>query len=448
MRSSARVTQTYKGRFVKDQTIELTALSFFTKSGKEIFDTKPLVKGDHLLLWLVKAKETFLYDIPKDAEIYWPVPSGVKLVQNERVLDFRQFNNPGPYQTVTPERYGKDGPPTLDGFRATLSESLRRADELKTKFDAPAAAADVIWLRALLRSSRRSGFFGRDHIAELAAARLAKVAAPATLADALLEARDYQFREVLAGGLNTAPGRALLLQRIGDAREPRPNRLGFAGALGSFNVLLHPDTKVLSDIAGLAFRVRGDTKLTGALLGAMGASSQISYGSAQSAQEAAQKWRPALQQLKQLHAQTSSPTVRFQIETLTFNTDPQALWHFYPTLGPVLSLPRLPDNPANYGKPTGRALVFEYEIRRLEANPNGWTPQIELLDLASRRRYYLASSNAGNKNISFNTKPGSSGGSESLSIPANVPSGKYLGRYRFLRNGRAVSVGHGFEAQL
>ena len=374
-----RVTQTYKGHFKKDQVIELTALSFFTKSGKEMFDTTPLVAGDHLFLWLAKAKETFLYNIPKDADIYWPVPSGVKLVQNARVLDFQQFNNPGPYQNVTPEQYSKGGPPTVDEFRAKLSESLRRTDELKTKFEAPATSADVPWLRELLRSSQRTGFFGRDKIAEIAATRLVKVATPTTLADALLKSQDYQITGILAGGLNTEPGRALLMKRIGDAQEPRADRLRYAGALNSFNLLLHPDATILSELAKLAMRVRSDETLTETILSSMGASSQISYGSPQSAREAAKKWSPALEQLRQLHGQTTLPKLRFQIETLTFNTDPEALQRFYPSLGPVPSIIHLPDDPAEYSKPAGRALTFEYEIRVLKANSNAWTPQLNCL---------------------------------------------------------------------
>ena len=444
----ARATQSYKGRFNKGQTIELTALSFYGKTGKEMFNTGKLAAGDHLFLWLVKARETLFYEVPKNAEIYLPVSSGVKLLENGKVLDFVQFNNPGPYQTVTADRFSSGGLPTVAAFRASLVQSLQRARALKAKFEAPAVAADVPWLRELLRPSPRQGIFGRNQIAEDAATRLAKVAAPPVLADALLQARDYQVNSILASGLDTKAGRALLLHRIADPNEARAHRLHFAGAVRNFNLLLNPETATSNDVARVALRVRGDEQLTGTLLEALGSSSQISYGSPQGAREAARKWRPALEQLRRLHAQTSSPRLRFQIEALTFNTDPQLLQLFYPTLGPVLSLLHAPDDAAQYGKPQGRSLIYEYEIRVLQANPKGWTPQIELLNLATRQRFSVASKSAGNIPDFFKNQTGSSSGSEAIAIPKSVPSGRYLVRYRFARNGRVVSVGHGFEASL
>ena len=444
----ARVMHSYKGRFNQNQTIELIALDAYLKSGKDSFQTRKLESGDHLFLWLVKVSADAFYGLPKNADIYLPVPSGVKLVQDGKVLYFRQFSNPGPYQTVTADRFSRGRSPALAEFRASLATSLERVRVLKAKFDAPAVAADVPWLKELLRSSASDGFSARNQIAEDAATRLTKVAAAPVLADALLQSRDYNVNRILSSGLNTAAGRALLLRRIADAKEPRANRLSFAGAVNGFDLLMNPDAATLNDVARVATRVQSDEALTGALLQALGASSQISYGSPQEARAAAQKWRPALEQLRRLHAQTSSPRLRFQIEMLTFNADPQRLKQFYPTLGPVLSLIHAPDDTAQYGAPKGRALVFEYEIRRLQANPQGWTPQIELINLATKKRFYLTSPGAANIPDSFDTQAGSSGGSEAIAIPARVPPGQYLVRYRFSRNGRVVSVGHGFKAKL
>ena len=373
------------------------------------------------------------------------MPSGVKLVEAQKVLDFVQFMNPGPYQSVPADHYEPGGPPTATEFGAQLSRSLERAAQLKLKFEAPAAPGDVVWLRELLLPAQNTGRFGRDQIAELAAARLIKVAAPATLAELYLQTKERFTARILADGLNTAPGRALLMKRIGDAGEPRANRLRYAGAVGNFNLLLVPDTAVLRDLATLALQVRADEKLAEIILDSLGASSQISYGSPQSAREAAQKWRPALAQLRQLHGQTSSPKLRFLIETLTFNADPQALPRFYPSLGPVLSLLNLPDDPSRYGKPAGRALVVEYEIRVVRANAKGWTPQIELRNLATKRSTFLPAPFA--DKLSF-AQLSNASGIEPLTIPANVPPGQYLVRCRFLKAGQIMSVGHGFETQL
>ena len=331
-------------------------------------------------------------------------------------------------------------------FRAQLGASLGRAAALQLKFDAPAVAADATWLQPLLRDSKAGGR-SRDQIAELAAARLAKVAAPALLADSYLQTRGYFTVRIVASGLDTMAGRALLIARIGDAKVPRADRLRYAGALGNLDLLLHPSEAALGDIAALALRVRADQTLTSSLLGALGSSSQISYGSAQEARVTAQKWRPALAQLRQLYRQTNSPKLRFQIETLTFNADPQALRSFSPSLGPVLSLVEFPADPARIEQLKERQLFYTYDIRQLEANPNGWKPQIEMLNLATSKSYFLSSPNNSAPN-SFRKEPGSSSGGETIAIPANVPPGQYLVRYRFLKDGRVVSVGHGFEIKL
>ena len=67
--TDATVTHVYRGQFKVGQVVKVTALDFFD-----------IPKASHVTLFLAKAHAVFLYDIPKDADIYWPAPSGVKLL--------------------------------------------------------------------------------------------------------------------------------------------------------------------------------------------------------------------------------------------------------------------------------------------------------------------------------------------------------------------------------
>jgi len=77
------VTRVHKGKFEVGDTVELEAMHGLRKG--QFGKSEEIGEGDVVTLFLVRATKRFLYDIPEDAEIYWPVPSGVKLHADGKV---------------------------------------------------------------------------------------------------------------------------------------------------------------------------------------------------------------------------------------------------------------------------------------------------------------------------------------------------------------------------
>lgn len=452
----AKVTAVHKGAFTVGQTISLTALDFFRipqPAAQSLGQTKGLGVAAHVVLFLVKAEEAFLWNIPKQAAIYWPVASGVKLVQDNKVLDFVQFNNPGPYEAVTPEAFPKGRFPSVNDFRVQVRNSITRMNALKAKFALPPDAKDTSWLLELLRADKRgTGIFGRDHLAELACERLAKLGDPAVLTNALLLKADWFDTMSLASGLNTARGRDLLLRRIANPQEAKANRLRFADVLQEIVIHLPngpssgaDDAKFLARVAQLARQQRTDPALCAALLEGLGAS----WSSSDSGNDLKTRalWGQALNILAQLHAEASSALLRFKIESLTAHAGLKVFRHLYPQTGPVLSLLQ-PADPTQYARPKGRSVLIEYQVETLEGNAQGWTPIVMLLNRQTGASYALPSRAFAPIEANFRQQPSSMNGSDEIAIPRSVPAGIYLIRYGFKRQGKVISTGHGFEAHL
>src|SRR6185437_8392639 len=91
------ITTVHKGSLKVGQSINLTALEFFQVYGKGYSGNHHLKEDDKLFFFGDLAKSAFLYPISTNAVIYWPAPSGIRLVVGEKAVEFYQISNPGPY---------------------------------------------------------------------------------------------------------------------------------------------------------------------------------------------------------------------------------------------------------------------------------------------------------------------------------------------------------------
>lgn len=459
-----KVGKVYKGAFRIGQNVDVTALNFYRKPLKGFMNTAALKKGDRLILFLKKAEATFLYNIPKNGNLYWPVESGVRLIQSDKVLSFAQFNNPGLFVAVTPQ--GSKGLfPTTKEFGAKIKASIARTDALRKKLASPATQNDAGWLLGILREKKEAGAFSqRDAIAELVCVRIADTHDPATIQKAWDLQRNYFDVGILMRGLGTPKGREYLLAQVADEKQSIESRLKFARALRETGETYHlsynhnssnswnsegkaqaGNGKYIERIALLASQKNVDEKLSLELIEAIDYFARVLVQSKEPF--ASQDLKKALQTLVQLRRATNSAKKRYQIESAIAHGDEKLYQKLSADSGPVLSILTLADA-QKYSKPETRGLIVEYKMETLEDNTAGWNPSFLLTHLASGKTFTFDSSARKNVPLEFRTKRSSSGGSDVLTLPQSLPNGEYSVRYQFARDGKIVSKGYGFNFKL
>ena len=137
------ISGVHKGILKVQHSVDITALDFFRVSSNGFWNSDPLKEGAHLFLFLGRAKSTFLYDIPANAEIYWPAPSGVRLVVGEKVVGFSQYNNPGPYLAVLNGAATNTAVPTVPEFREQILKSISRVEKWRPLLEGKPTTNDL-----------------------------------------------------------------------------------------------------------------------------------------------------------------------------------------------------------------------------------------------------------------------------------------------------------------
>lgn len=228
-----RISAVHKGSLKAGQSIDVTALDFYRVSSNSFWGNEKLKKGDRLFLFFDRAKKTFLYDIPVDAEIYWPAPSGVRLIIGEKALGFSQYNNPGPYLAILQGAATNTAIPTVAKLREQIRESIPRTEKLRPLLEREATPRDIPALLQILRerskTANRLGFFGRDQFTEKVCNHLVALHDIPALTNAL-EIND-KLSWALAGGFDSVAGRQFLWSRIADEEHRLETRINWANFL-------------------------------------------------------------------------------------------------------------------------------------------------------------------------------------------------------------------------
>jgi len=453
--TEARVISVYKGKSAKGQSISLVAMDFYRAPAADGFNTAPLKEGIEVFLFLAKAHSTFDYDIPKDAEIYCTVPSGLKWVKDNGVMGFRQYSNPGPYELEKTLFGGDDFHPTAAEFGVLIGMSLRKTDLWAKRFAAEPSSKDREWLLQLLYQRPRDlDFFDRDHFAELASSRLANLHDPKTLEWVLRNFRiSRQCFGILYQGFGNPEGRDFLLQKIGDEKEPMENRVQYARALREAGPVYQsvvtsrgadsPRTSgratdgngnYLTRLAKLASDTAKEEKLCLALLQGISIVDKTNP-------EMVKDKDGAVNVLSQLHAQTQSEDIRFQIENMLSGFGGEAYEKLDQKCGLILSILKEGAS-GRIGKNKERVLPIEYTITVLEAQKVNQI-FVVFLNLANHQKtkapfaepQVMAEGNSGS-------------GSRSIRIPQDLPRGSYRVYLEFDQDDQVVSVGHSFVTDL
>lgn len=449
--TDVKVTRVYQGHFTIGQTVQVTALDFFSvrernDDPKDLFGKgRRLGAGDHVTLFLAKARPVFLYNIPKDADIYWPAPSGVKLLDQGRVKGFEQDSNPGPYETEWADEKALKTLPDPEQFRRELAESIREAARLKPLLQGKAVQADEPKLLAVLRKRVRTGhhfwFRERDAISEAACTQIVALRDFEAVADAL--AIDVAEDASLVRAMTNAAGRNFLIKVVQSPMQPLARRLGCARALYGAYDWAEPkkNGNYVSRLVALACRVRDSPAVQSVILSSLDGIARLNVSSKNGQNYPAKpEIKAGLPLLCKGYAATHSEPVRFAFEKLILDAAGlNAYQGLKSPCGPVVSLLQSSDLP-----PVKDQLTYLSTIRYAGVKRDDLTVSLVLVNVTTGDRRILP---RGQEVDGWD-----SGEEEQMTMQAPLPPSLSHGRYRvflmFARNGKPVSAGHFFEAEL
>ena len=466
---SVTVTRVHKGQFSVGDTVALEAMDFFRKGS--FMESRRLEAGDEVTLFLVRATAQFLYDIPEGAEIYWPVPSGVKLHIDNKVLGFRQMSNPGPYLVNRHENalaFAKDP----EGFRELLVERMTYVDELTAELARPAAEQSIDWLcelldqRSKLSAETRQLFGWGDYICKTACAHVANRHDPAEIDRALQIYRDnaatirympWHTGDLLKG-FATPTGREFLLAKLADPSVDDAAKLTYAKAVYHAGIVYQsiryvnlpadahepsPEaganndwylTRLAEMIAQPSVAAEVRTELLKAI--------RLSRHDRRN-EEVAKDFTKAAAMLAELFEATTDSGLKYEIEVTLFQADMAAYESLNSSSGPALS--RITEVTVAFDderdEPTLRYSMDGYVLiadawdglslvaQNIETGVKTFLPgSTAILDRRGSRCHY--------------------GATGSAPIPADLPPGRYRVYLEFLKDGQVVSTGYAAEIEL
>ena len=454
-----KINAVYKGKFAAGQTVTVTATDFFRKEPTDLFRSKLLDQGDHLFLFLVRAKSVFLYNIPNDAEIYWPVPSGIKLVQQNQVLSFQQYSNPGPYVADSPATNPQASFPRLEFFRGQLRHSIVEAEIVRPLLVSSSKMADIPRLVALIHAREHSQptMFGRDEVAETACKKLADLHIYTVLATLLSENLGWGMESII-GGFGTPTGRDYLLRQVENRNNTHAQRLRFAEIVGAaggvyyaqtdtpfFSKKMQPKSEPINGgyygrIAALALASRKDTELCGVLITMLKGFAESIENTSESGMDekraGKEDLRNAAPLLNALYKATDSEEIKYKIEYILWFASPEAFRALHAPGGSVLSMLTLTSK-SIYPTGKGREVVYDYEGRLLTGSTKGVISLLALLNLATQKEYLLPTADVGLGR-----------GGNNIILPRDMPAGSYRIRLKFYRMGKSIGNSHFSDATL
>jgi hypothetical protein len=428
-----KISTVHKGNLKAAQSIDVTALDFYAVSSNSFWGNDKLKEGDRLFLFFDRARKTFIYDIPESAEIYWPAPSGLRLIVGGKALEFFQYNNPGPYLVILAGAATNTVIPTVTKFREQIREGISRMEKWKPLLEREATAQDIPALLQILRErtrtdSRPHGFFGRDLVTEKVCNRLVALHDISALTNAM--EINNQASWGLSGGFDSLTGRQFLWSKIADEKQPIETRIKWASFLqkaGEGN----PEEHQLKRIAELAVRPGQDPKLQATLFDNLRElQNWWRFTHADNSPDAATQSgiNEAASILKSFSEKTDSEEAKYKIDLI--------FGEFKGEKEGIISILKF----GNYDA-SARRLNYHYDI--LVWKGTNLTVEIIFADVITGKKWNLP--------VSLNAKltdHSQSGGIKDVTLPKDLPSGRYQVFYEFLQEGKVVSTSRHFETDF
>jgi len=369
------------------------------------------------------------YEIHTNDEIYWPAPSGVRIVAGEKAVGFHQYNNPGPYVAVLNEAVTNQAIPTVANFRKQIREGIHRVGGWRLILEQKPANNNIPELLQILRQ-RPSGeayyYFERDR--DFFVDKVCQTLADLHDSDALLEAaRVVGPRWDLSAGFGTSTGREFLRQHIADDRETVERRVLCADLLGNAGNGDAPEWH-FKQMAELAARPNQIQKVQVALVQSMRSIARrcdsMERGTEVQSTNSAD-WKQAGAILVQLAQKTGYEELKYHID---------------------LALPEMGFSPLS---PNNCLLQFDrYDVstRKLHmkcyiSGRSGMAPMpLAFVDVKTGQKWTALS------NLYFHGDETDS--PADVVVPKDLPHGRYKVYYEFMENGNIKSTSHYFEVDL
>jgi hypothetical protein len=424
-----KISAVHKGILKAGQSIDVTALDFYRVSKNGFWGNDQLKEGDKLFFFFDRARNTFLYDIPKDAEIYWAAPSGVRLVVGEKAVGFNQYENPGPYLAILEGVATNTAIPTVENLRGQIHESMARVEKWRPLLEREATTNDIPALLEILRVEKYfGGYAAPQSITAIVCNHLVGLHDISALTNAL-NIND-KLSWILNGGYDSLAGRQFLWSKIADETQPIEVRIKWANFLskaGEGDLEEHQ----LKRIAEFAVRPNQDQKLQAILLDSL--------------QQLQNWWRfthagnvpdadtqtginEAASILKSFSEKMDSEEIKYKIDLV--------LAEFNGEKDGIISILRF----GNYDA-SARRLNYHYDI--LVWKGANLTAEIAFQNVETGQKWNMPA----NLDVKL-TDHEQAGGIKDVTLPKDLPSGHYRVFYEFLQEGKVVCTSHYFETDL
>lgn len=162
-----------------DKIIGLSAYSKDSSGGE-------FKAGDHLFVFIEPASS----DWQKQGIPFWPVPSGIKLIEKDRVKGMVQLSNPGPYEANLDQG-------SLSEFKHDLKSSIKTMKFFASEFAKNRSNSKWL-LRELEARPIGETDSSRDQIAIVLCQALAKTADKKAIDEAKSKRRNFYEKQLLS----------------------------------------------------------------------------------------------------------------------------------------------------------------------------------------------------------------------------------------------------------
>lgn len=142
--------------------------------------------GDHLFVFIEPASSNW----QKQGIPFWPVPSGIKVIEQDRVKGMVQLSNPGPYEASLDQG-------CLSDFKDELRISMKKMKVFAAEFARNRSNANWL-LRELEARPIREGDTSRDQIAIVLCQALAKTADTRAIDEAKRKRHNFYEKQLLS----------------------------------------------------------------------------------------------------------------------------------------------------------------------------------------------------------------------------------------------------------
>lgn len=468
----ARVARTDQGMLAVGETVTLSSMSSYRVGTDSPASGRPFTAGDRLVLFLVRGK-----DGGAGGTAYRPLPDGIRLIDGDRIRTFSRWVSPGPFSSGPPPDRGSDPDPTLAEFRGRIAAGRTLAAQVRawTEADPEAFDAETVTRFVIDRGSslwERHTALGFRH--DALAARLIEALAARHDIERLdriftawatrppfdpesLRADGSLNNRVIGPGLATPTGREHLVGRLGDATLPVALRRQYADLLshvgGDYWTVGReavdpppsddrpPNAAFLTRLAEIGRAAAKEPAFRRELLGRAAGTLRPPTHLQPSPEWVSDHGR-ALDVIQGIYETGPDDDLAFEIEHLLAETMPERYGSLDSPCGPFVSRLTPEPDPARFGPVDPGQLIFFYTYASLR-----WTaktpPTLSLVlePVAGGRRFTVPSP----------LKVGwglGGGGSDRVTLPPDLPPGRYRVRYEVTTDGEVVSTGHGFEIAL